>query len=83
LTSIFKLLASRRRQKCAVEKAKREAVERTQARDRAKIEALERLLAQTRTDLASIQPKRGRAFRLPELQSEASEVASAIPQHSA
>jgi hypothetical protein len=65
--------AYRRGEVSGAEKARREAVERSQAEDKAKISALERLLTETRAELAETrallaprQPKRKRTLRLPE-----------------
>jgi hypothetical protein len=58
--------AYKRGELSGAEKARREAIERSQAEDKAKIAALEQLLAQTRTELASRQSKRKRALGLPE-----------------
>jgi hypothetical protein len=58
--------AYRRGEAAGEEKAERKAGERSQAEDKAKIEALGQLLAETRAELASLQPKRRRAIRLPD-----------------
>ena len=58
--------AYRRGKAAGEEKAERRAGERSQAEDKAKIEALGQLLAETRAELASLQPKRRRATRLPD-----------------
>lgn len=56
----------RRGEVSGAERTRREAIERSQAEDKVKIATLERLLAETRAELASRQPKRKRAPRLPE-----------------
>ena len=58
--------AYRRGEAAGEERAERKAGERSQAEDKAKIEALGQLLAETRAELASLQPKRRRAIRLPD-----------------